>query len=319
MLRNLRAERPTGRPAAVPAPRLDERVPLDAKFGLSQGLKRKFRLTSLHPLVQPRRLLFCRLRYYGCVDLSITSFLIVCPLCLFVGVMNASVGGGGLISLPAMLLAGLPPHVAIGTNKLQAICGLSVATYRYAKSGLIEVKLAIPTIVCALLGSFAGSNCSLLVSEDILKYIVVLVLPIVAFLVFRKDSFMDDSQVDLVLNRRTYITACASSLVIGFYDGFYGPGAGTFFVIAFCVIAQLGARRASAHAKVVNLTTNLTATVVFLLNGQVCVPLGLAAGVCAMIGAWLGAGLVIKDGARIMKPLIAVAFVLLVVKLVGGF
>ena len=253
------------------------------------------------------------------MDLSLTSFLIVCPLCLLVGVLNASVGGGGLISLPAMLLAGLPPHLAIGTNKLQAICGLSVATYRYARSGLIELKLAVPTVACALVGSFLGSNLSLLVPEGVLAYIVVGVLPVVAFFVLKKDSFIDDGACELVLDRRMCMVACACSLVIGAYDGFYGPGAGTFYVIALCALAQMGARHASAHAKVVNLATNLTATVVFLVNGQVCIPLGLAAGACAMVGAWLGAGLVIKDGARIMKPLIGVAFVLLVAKLVVGF
>lgn len=221
--------------------------------------------------------------------------------------------------MPAMLLAGLPPHLAIGTNKLQAICGLSVATWRYARSGLIEVKLALPTIACALAGSFLGSNLSLLVSEKVLTYIIVGVLPVVAFFVFKKDSFVDDADRELVLDGRMYATACACSLVIGAYDGFYGPGAGTFYVIALCVIARLGVRHASAHAKVVNLTTNLTATVVFLANGQVCIPLGLAAGACAMIGAWLGAGLVIKDGSRFVKPLIGVAFVLLLAKLVLGF
>lgn len=252
------------------------------------------------------------------MDLSITSFLIVCPICFLVGIMNASVGGGGLVSLPAMLLVGLPPHMAIGTNKLQAICGLSVATFRYARSGLIELKLALPTVACALAGSLVGSHFSLSVSETVLNYIIVFVLPIVAFVVFKKDSFVDDADKDLVLTKRTYLTACACSFAIAAYDGFYGPGAGTFYVIALCLVAQLGARHASAHAKVVNLVTNVVATVVFLVNGQVCVPLGLAGGLCGMIGAWMGAGLVIKDGARVMKPLIALAFVMLLAKLLLG-
>ncbi len=253
------------------------------------------------------------------MELTLTTFLIVCPVCFFVGVMNASVGGGGLVSLPVLLLVGLPPHMAIGTNKLQAICGLFVAVFRYAKSGLIKLRLALPTMACGLLGSLAGSNCSLLVDAQVLSYIVVGVVPVIAFLVFKGKAFTDGEESELVLSARTYATACLCSAAIGFYDGFYGPGAGTFYVIAFCAISQMGPRHASAHAKVVNLTTNVTATIVFLLGGHVCVPLGLAAGACAMIGAWIGSGLVIKDGARIMKPLIAVAFVLLVAKLVLGF
>lgn len=253
------------------------------------------------------------------MELTLATFLIVCPVCLFVGVMNASVGGGGLVSLPVLLLVGLPPHMAIGTNKLQAICGLFVAVFRYAKSGLINLRLALPTMACGLLGSVTGSSCSLLVDAQILSYIVVGILPIVAFLVFRGHAFDDGEDGELVLSSRMYATASLASLAIGFYDGFYGPGAGTFYVIAFCMISQMGARHASAQAKVVNLTTNVAATIVFLVGGHVCVPLGLAAGACAMIGAWIGSGLVIKDGARIMKPLIAVAFVLLVAKLVIGF
>ncbi len=259
------------------------------------------------------------LRYYGRMELSITSFLIICPVCFFVGIINASVGGGGLVSLPAMLLVGLPPHMAIGTNKLQAICGLFVATFRYAKSGLLELRLVVPTVICALVGSLVGSNVSLSVPESVLNYIIVLVLPFIAYVVFKKDSFVDGEDEELVLTRRTYVAACACSFVIALYDGFYGPGAGTFYIIALYVFAQLGARSAAAHAKVVNLVTNTAATVVFLLSGQVCVPLGLAGGACAILGAWLGAGMVIKEGARIMKPLIAVAFVLLVAKLVVGF
>lgn len=253
------------------------------------------------------------------MELPLTSFLIVCPLCFFVGIMNASVGGGGLVSLPAMLLAGLPPHMAIGTNKLQAIMGLAIANYRYAKSGLIDLRLAIPTIICAIIGSLIGSHFTLMVSEEILQYIVVLALPVVAFFVFRKNVLSSGSDDGIDLSPRTYVTASLCSALIGIYDGFYGPGSGTFFVIAFCGIVHLGARQASAHAKVVNFTTNLTAVIVFLLNGQVSVVLGVAAGLCNMVGAWLGAGLVIDKGSKIMKPLIGVAFVLLIIKLVLDF
>lgn len=252
------------------------------------------------------------------MEVDAVAFLIVCPLCFLAGIMNASGGSGGLISLPALLLAGLPPHLAIGTNKLQAVCGMAIANIRFIKGGYLNLKLAIPSIAVAMAGSFIGSNLSLISDEDVLLYLMFLVLPIAAFFVFKKDAFIDDVPDEVVLDRRMYATVCASAFAIGIYDGFYGPGTGTFLILAFVGIARLSVRVASAQAKAINFSTNLTALFVFLAHGEVLVILGLAAGLCNMIGCWIGAGLVIKSGARIMKPAIVIALILLAVKVAIG-
>ena len=122
-----------------------------------------------------------------------------------------------------------------------------------------------------------------------------------------------------MLNRRIYLTAVISALIIGGYDGFYGPGTGTFLIIAFTIFARLSIKTANAQAKTINLTTNITSLLVFLLNGQVLLPLGAAAALCNMLGGYIGAGLVMKNGARIAKPSILLLLGLLALKVVGGY
>lgn len=248
---------------------------------------------------------------------SLVTFLIVCPLCFIAGVLNASGGGGGLISLPAFLIAGLPPHLAIGTNKLQSSMGMFVANVRYIKHRLLNFKLAAVSIAVAVAGSFIGSNLSLYCNERVLAYIVLGVIPFVAFFVFRKNAFSDDEPDDFTPTLKTYLAVCLSAFIIGGYDGFYGPGTGAFLVLAFTAFAHLSVRTASAQAKAINFATNVTALVVFLIHGEVILWLGLAAGACNIVGAWIGAGLVIKNGSKIMKPAICISFGLLVLKLLG--
>lgn len=251
------------------------------------------------------------------MELTIQTFIIVCPLLFLAGMVDAIGGGGGLISLPAYLIAGLPPHAAVATNKMSSPFGTALATYRFAKNHLINVKLAIPSIAAAIAGSFIGSNISLLVPEQVMAYVLVIVLPLSAFLVLNKKLFNDKGSEAVTLDRRTYITAVTAAFVIGIYDGFYGPGTGTFLIIAFTIFAKLSIKTANAQAKVINLTTNITSLIVFLLNGQVIIPLGLAAAVCNMMGGYLGAGLVMKNGAKIAKPSILLVLVLLALKVTG--
>ena len=248
---------------------------------------------------------------------TLVTFLIVCPLCFIAGVLNASGGGGGLISLPAFMIAGLPPHLAIGTNKLQSSMGMFVANIRFIKNKLLDLRLTLVSVPVAIIGSLIGSHLSLYCNEKVLSYIVLAVIPFAAFFVFRKNAFSDEVPDYFNLSARIYITVCLSAFIIGAYDGFYGPGTGTFLIIAFTAFAHLSVRTASAQAKAINFATNVTALIVFLLHGEVIILLGLAAGACNIIGAWIGAGLVIKNGDRIMRPAVCISFGLLLLKLLG--
>lgn len=251
------------------------------------------------------------------VTLTPGTFLIVCPMLFLAGLVDAIGGGGGLISLPAYLLAGVPIHRAIATNKLSSTCGTALATLRFIREGLVNWKLALPTVVFAVLGSSLGANLSLSMEDKIMEGILFVVLPVVAFIVLNPKIFHDNAETEIVLSRKLWITAISSAFVVGVYDGFYGPGTGTFLIIAFTVFAKLDIRTANAQAKVINLTTNITSLVIFLMSGQAIVLLGLAAAVCNMAGNYVGAGLAMTRGSKITRPVIILVLGLLFLKILG--
>lgn len=251
------------------------------------------------------------------MTLTPQMFLIVCPLLFLAGLVDAIGGGGGLISLPAYLLAGLPVHRAIATNKLSSACGTALATFRFIREGLVNWKIAVPTILCAMAGSSLGANLSIRASESAMENILLAVLPVVAFIVLNPKIFRDHDAGETVLNKKLWITALVSAFVVGIYDGFYGPGTGTFLIIAFTAFAKLDIRSANAQAKVINLTTNITSLTIFLLSGQTVILLGLAAAACNMAGNYVGAGLAMRGGSKITRPVILLVLVLLFLKILG--
>lgn len=251
------------------------------------------------------------------MTLTPQMFFIICPLLFLAGLVDAIGGGGGLISLPAYLLAGVPVHQAIATNKLSSACGTALTTVRFIKEGLVNWKIAIPTIVCAMLGSSLGANLSIRVPESTMELVLLIVLPVVAFVVLNPKIFHDNAEGEILLDKKLWITAVTSSFLVGMYDGFYGPGTGTFLIIAFTVFAKLDIRTANAQAKVINLTTNITSLTIFLLNGQAVILLGLAAAVCNMAGNYIGANLALTRGSKITRPVILLVLGLLFLKVLG--
>lgn len=249
------------------------------------------------------------------MTLTPQTFLIVCPFLFLAGLVDAIGGGGGLISLPAYLIAGLPVHQAIATNKLSSACGTTLATARFIRNQLVNFRLAVPSVLAAVMGSSIGAHLSMATDEKIMRYILFIILPVSALIVLNKKLFHDAEDDTVHLNRRTVLTAIGAAFTIGIYDGFYGPGTGTFLIIAFTVLARMSIQTANAQAKVINLTTNITSLVIFLINGQVLIPLGLAAAVCNMAGGYLGAGLVMTKGSKIVKPIILFVLVLLLFKI----
>ncbi len=251
------------------------------------------------------------------MHLDFRHFLIICPLVFLAGFVDAIGGGGGLISLPAYLIAGLPAHQAIATNKLSACCGTALATFRFARQGFIRWRTALPAMAAAVVGAWCGAHLSLMVDSAILTKVLYVILPITAVLVLRRDTFRERPEAEGISERRTALIAAAAALVIGVYDGFYGPGTGTFLIIAFSLLAHMDVRTANGQCKAINLTTNVTSLVVFLRSGQAVIPLGLAAAACNMLGGWLGAGLALRAGAKITRPIILLVLVLLALKVSG--
>ncbi len=244
----------------------------------------------------------------------ITQYLIICPLIFTAGFIDAIAGGGGLISLPAYLLAGLPVHQAIGTNKMSSAMGTTTATIKFAANGFIHWKSAIPCVIFAAAGSYIGSNLSMMVSEKIFSIFMLCALPVIAFYVLKTKKL--DNVSETVYTFRTYAICGAAAFTVGMYDGFYGPGTGTFLILALTGLARISLNQAAGTTKIINLTTNLMALTVFLLHKQVVIPLGLTAGLFSIAGNYIGASFFTKKGTKFVRPVIFTVLALLAVKII---
>lgn len=243
-------------------------------------------------------------------------YVVICIMLFGAGFVDSIAGGGGLISLPAYLIAGIPPHIAIGTNKLSSTLGTLVATLRFIREKKVILKCAVPATIGALAGSPIGARIALVTDENVLKIILLAILPIIALFIIFKKSFGEN---DRELKIKPYMYSIISLLIgltIGMYDGFFGPGTGTFLILAFTVLLGQNLISASSNAKIVNLSSNVAALVTFLFSGKVWILLGLLGAVFNILGNWLGSGLAIAKGAKIIKPIFIVVICLLLVKVI---
>lgn len=250
------------------------------------------------------------------MEISGYPIWIVALICLGVfcaSFMDAIGGGGGIISLPCYLLAGLPVHLALGTNKLSSCIGTVASTVRYVKNGCVDWLLALPSIALALAGAHVGTRLQLTVDERYLKFVLLLVLPVIAAILLKKKSLPEQRGALNEWRRRAIVWG--ASMVIGTYDGFYGPGTGTFLLLVFCYMAKVDVRTASGNVKLVNLASNVGALTTSLMAGKVLIPIGLLAAVFSTAGQYIGAGLALKNGSKIVRPVILVVLLLLTGKI----
>jgi len=258
------------------------------------------------------------MRYYARIRFvkgRSVEFLIVCPLAFIAGFVDAIAGGGGLISLPAFIFAGLPVHNALGTNKLMSAMGTTISTVRYALSGYMVKAFVVVGVACGLTGSALGSNLALLADAQVLKTVMLVALPFIAYFVLKTKDLDVFADPDMPRRRAMLITA-GVALVVGVYDGFYGPGTGTFLLLLLTTVAHQDIRTAAGTTKAINLSTNLAALTVFLVNGAVWLPLGIVAGVFNIAGNYLGSRKFTREGSRITRPIMLVVLVLFAARLV---
>lgn len=236
---------------------------------------------------------------------------LLCAAAFVAGTVDAIAGGGGLISVPALLAVGLPPHLALGTNKGQSVWGSGAALVQYARAGLIERRFALLSFPLALLGSAAGALLVLRVSPGFLRPLVLVLLVGAAIAVAL-------SRVPATAEERpraaTPALLGAVALVIGAYDGFFGPGTGTFLITAYVALLGFSFRRATANAKVVNFAANLAALVVFTAQGVVVWSLAAPMLVAQIAGGWTGAHLAVSRGSRFVRVVVFLVALALVVK-----
>ena len=234
-------------------------------------------------------------------SLDFHTLLILCPLIFLGGLIDSIAGGGGLITLPAYLIAGFPIHMAIGTNKLSSSMGTFVATLKYAQGGYVPWKLAFFCLFTAGAGSFLGANIALAINERIFTFAMLFLLPATLWFITKSKAFamtpLPYSEV-----KTTLLSLCIT-FFLGMYEGMYGPGCGTFLIITLVAIAHLDVMKANGLSKSLNLAMNVGALTVFLLNGKTLVPYGLVAGCFGIIGNYIGATYCSKHGLAIVRPI----------------
>jgi uncharacterized membrane protein YfcA len=249
------------------------------------------------------------------VDVSTLHIILLCLAAMTAGIVDAIAGGGGLITLPAVLAAGLPPHVALGTNKGQAVFGSFAALVRFSRAGLVDGRLARVTFPFGLVGSLAGAGLVLLVKPEVLKPLVlVLLIAVAVFLTFRKSPRLGD-RPEPGPKPRAHAMGALVALGIGAYDGFFGPGTGTFLIVGFSTLLGHGLARASADAKVVNFASNLASVAIFAFKGVVLWKVALPMAAAQFTGAYIGAHLAVKGGDTLVRKVVLGVVLALVLKL----
>lgn len=228
------------------------------------------------------------------------------------GFVDAVAGGGGLIALPALLSAGLSPVAALATNKAQSVVGTITAAITFWRGGYVALRPLVPGLAFTFVGSYVGAMVVKAIDTSALAVAVPVAIIAVALYFTFSPSIKD---VDRTARLKFAIFVPVMGFVIGFYDGIFGPGTGSFFMLGFVALFGLSATRASAHTKVLNVMSNLAALALFIPAGDVLWPVVLVMAVGQLIGGYLGALTGIRFGAKIIRPLVIVVSIALAARL----
>ena len=243
------------------------------------------------------------------------TFLIILPIIFIAGFLDSIAGGGGLISLPAYLVAGLPPHNALANNKFSSVFGTIVSAVRYFRHGMIDTQIAVTSAFFALIGSYLGTKAVIGINPYFLNYLLIVLLPLITiFTLFNKDLGKYNTAHE-ISKKKKLILAIIASFIIGFYDGFFGPGTGTFLIFVFALFLKYDMIMANGNTKVVNVASNVAAVITFIINGKVLFIIGVPAALAGIAGNYLGSRYVIKKGNKLIRPVFLFVFILLFIKI----
>ncbi len=245
------------------------------------------------------------------IQLTLIDYAIALPFIFLAGLVDAIAGGGGLISLPAYWSVGIPPHLALGTNKFSSCFGTVFSTANYFRAKMIDVPVAIISAAFALIGSWLGASIALRVSAAFLNYLLVVLIPIAAVISMSSRNLGMKSQPHLLRKAYRMLLGSLAGLAIGFYDGFFGPGTGTFLILIYASLMHYDFVTANGNTKVVNLASNVAALITFAASGNIFYPLAIPGAICGITGNILGSKLVILKGNKLIKEVFIVALLLL--------
>lgn len=245
-------------------------------------------------------------------DIATETILFLTAAAFIAGFIDSIAGGGGLITIPALLLAGLPPVEALGTNKLQSLFGSGSATISYAAKGHVDLRTQLPSAVVAFIGGGLGAMLATVLPGDVLRMFLPFLLVAIALYFAFKPNMGD---VDRAERIPPFLFGLSVVPLIGFYDGVFGPGTGSFFMLAFVTLAGYGVLKATAHTKLLNFASNIGGFAAFAAVGAISWKVGIVMGIAQFLGAQLGAHMAMRNGARLIKPLLVCTCLALAIKL----
>ncbi|MCX8661819.1 MULTISPECIES: TSUP family transporter [unclassified Gilliamella] len=234
-------------------------------------------------------------------------------IAMLAGFIDSIAGGGGLLTVPALLAVGLPPASALATNKLQSTGGSFSASLYFIRERMVDLKQQKFAITCAFIGSALGTLSVMHIQADFLKLLLpILTISVGLYFLLSPTIGENDRKSRLTIIQFALLPA----LAIGFYDGFFGPGAGSFYAVAYITLAGFNLTKATAHTKVLNFTSNLAGLIFFIVGGEVVWSIGLVMLVGQFIGARLGAKMVIAKGRKLIRPMLITVSTIMSIKLI---
>lgn len=246
------------------------------------------------------------------IDIATDTLLLLTLASFAAGFIDSIAGGGGLITVPALLVAGFSPIETLGTNKLGGMFGSGSATLTYAAKGHVDLKKQLPSALLSALGGGLGAVLATIIPGDWMRaFLPILLVAIALYFAFKPN--MDD--IDRHQRMTPFLFGLTVVPAIGLYDGIFGPGTGSFFMLAFVTLLGFGLLKATAHTKLLNFGSNIGSFLVFALSGVIVWKVGLLMGIAQFLGARLGATLAMRIGSRLIKPLLVLACVALTIKL----
>ncbi|MBG6083809.1 sulfite exporter TauE/SafE family protein [Zhihengliuella flava] len=251
----------------------------------------------------------------GLEAIQLGTLLLIIVVGFAAGWVDAVVGGGGLVQLPALLLVpGITPVQALATNKMGSIFGTTTSAVTYYRRVHPDLRTAIPMALIALAGSFGGAMIAAVLPAEVIKPVIVAALVAVAIFTAVKPTVGELTQLRHS-GRRHHAVAALIGLIIGFYDGLLGPGTGSFLIIALVVFLGYNFLESSAKAKLVNMATNLGALAFFLPSGHLLWGLGLVLGLANMVGGYVGARMAISKGSKFIRVIFLIVVTVLIARL----
>lgn len=231
------------------------------------------------------------------------KLLILCPLLLVAGLIDGISGGGGMIALPSYLMVGLPVTSAYACNKVQSCLGTSASMFKYAKSGMIDLKSAIPASVAAIIGSFISTQIMLSLSDEVKSVIIAVAMCLVVILMIVSNRMkIDDYTVRRTEFSLKQVLLCLLiGLLLGLYDGFFGPGGGTVALLLFAVVLGYDLRVGCGNGKLIIVLSNLTSMITYAAHGDVIWMIAIPCSISNIIGSYVGATLATKRGTKFVK------------------